>query len=1172
MKAITFWKKLPIWQKILFFIVVFYSFYIILSSFIFPYAVKKVVTTKLSKFLKRNVKISKIYFNPFTLSFKIKNFKVKKKTRKEIFCSFKDLEVNFEFISIFKLAPVISHLKLEAPFFYIEREKDGKFNFSDLFETDKRDKATNRKSFLFSINNIEIRYGRILFLDRIKKEKHEIKDLYITLPFISNFPYFVKIFHKPYLKANLDGAEFVFKGKLKPFVPTKESYLNIEFDNLDLTKFISYLPKSFPFIPKSGNLSTKFKLSFKETQKSPYLSLSGVFVFKKFSISKGKEPFFYLNKLLIKLLPSDIFNKKFIFKEISIYNPKFFVLRKKENYKKGNSNFLKILFDRKDFELFKKRLISNFYSKLSKLPKIEIYKFKLKNGIINLKDKLKRSYQINFTLKNVSTYKRKDTILQLEISNKEESYRVFGNLTLKPLNLKLNLFSKVNIHNYSSYYKDFFVGNIKKGELKFRSKLIVSSSKDLDSFYTSLIDTSIEVKGVSVYQRERILSLGKMLVNIKEFSLDELKLRISKILISNSKIKLTRDKKGVFNFHRLFYISSQKQEKSKKNFSISNFKVFIDEVLVSPINITFLDYFPQKNVKLYILDFMFKAHNIDLFGNRSFEFMLKGRINKSSQLKVNGFCSLERRKIDAKVSLKRFPIETINGYIEDFLNIKVLTGNISYEGKILYNKGVSLNGLFKLNRVKIINTLDNKEMVNVSFIKVYGFRFSYLSYIKLKIQKLLVDNFYIYLERYKNLSCNFLKIVKSYSTNMTKDDNLNKDKNINIDIKLIKINNGSIKFIDKSVSPYFWINLSNISFILKDLLSLSNRFADISGSAVINKSGFLNIRGKLNPFFNSIDIKLKVENVEMNQLTPYSVEYIGYPIIGGKLNLNLDFLLKGDYINVRNKIFLDQFVLGDKIEGKGNINLPVKFAVALLTDKKGQIKLDIPIKGNIKDPKFSVASAVFRIIKNLIVKAVTSPISLLAAMFGGGEDLQFIIFDLGKANFSSPQEIDKLKVLGKALRDRPQIKVELEGSFDPIKDKEALEKIKFDLLLKMAKYKDLSKNIKKSIKLEDVTIGPDEYEKYLRKAWREAPIKKEKNFLGFIKKQPVEVMERMLREYCKVTNSELRELAIKRAKKVESYLINRENISPKRIFIVEPGTKKNLKSKVLNCVIVNIKN
>ena len=79
-------------------------------------------------------------------------------------------------------------------------------------------------------------------------------------------------------------------------------------------------------------------------------------------------------------------------------------------------------------------------------------------------------------------------------------------------------------------------------------------------------------------------------------------------------------------------------------------------------------------------------------------------------------------------------------------------------------------------------------------------------------------------------------------------------------------------------------------------------------------------------------------------------------------------------------------------------SLPVKPAVALLADRNGVIELDLPISGSLNDPQFRLWPIIFKVIFNVIAKAVTAPFSLLAHALGGsGEALSMVGFPPGSA-------------------------------------------------------------------------------------------------------------------------------------------------------------------------------
>lgn len=186
------------------------------------------------------------------------------------------------------------------------------------------------------------------------------------------------------------------------------------------------------------------------------------------------------------------------------------------------------------------------------------------------------------------------------------------------------------------------------------------------------------------------------------------------------------------------------------------------------------------------------------------------------------------------------------------------------------------------------------------------------------------------------------------------------------------------------------------------------------------------------------DIVMKFQSIELTTFTPYSGKFLGYKIDKGKLHLDLHYILSGRSLDSQNHIVFDQLTLGEKVESPDATSLPLKLAIGLLKDSKGVIDLDIPVKGSLDDPEFSVWPIVWKALLNLLVKAVTSPFKLLGALFGGGdEDLEHIGFSPGADSLAASQQA-KLDSLARALTERPGLKLDVRGVAAPAVDREAL--------------------------------------------------------------------------------------------------------------------------------------
>lgn len=377
-----------------------------------------------------------------------------------------------------------------------------------------------------------------------------------------------------------------------------------------------------------------------------------------------------------------------------------------------------------------------------------------------------------------------------------------------------------------------------------------------------------------------------------------------------------------------------------------------------------------------------------------------------------------------------------------------------------------------------------------------------------------------------------------------------------IKINTITLQGGHVDFTDRHLPRPFSADMRELGGRIEGLSSDPGDKAVVDLRGQLRNQSPLQVSGSVNPFSENLflDLKLDFYDIELSPLSPYSGNYIGYLIEKGKLNLALEYYIEDEQLKARNKLFLDQFSLGDEIDSENATSLPVKLAVALLKDRNGEIHLDIPVSGSLDDPKFSVGGVIWQVIKNLLVKAATSPFALLGAMLGGDEeDFSHISFAYGSSTLSTAEK-EKLQRMAQALIDRPGLEVEVRGFIDPLNDEEGYRKEQLSRQVKRLKYLDMVANDKLAevSTAEDVVVPAEEYDEYLWQVYRKADFPKPRNFIGMTKKIPATEMEKLIYSNTTVTEDDLVELAQARAMAVQSFLIEKGELEPERIFLKKP--------------------
>jgi len=374
----------------------------------------------------------------------------------------------------------------------------------------------------------------------------------------------------------------------------------------------------------------------------------------------------------------------------------------------------------------------------------------------------------------------------------------------------------------------------------------------------------------------------------------------------------------------------------------------------------------------------------------------------------------------------------------------------------------------------------------------------------------------------------------------------------------IALVNGKVLFSDRFIRPNYSADLSELngklSAFSSQALDGSVQLADLELRGRAEGTASLEITGKINPLAKplALDIQGRVRDLDLPPLTAYSIKYAGYGIERGKLSMDVRYSVQPDgQLTATNQLVLNQLSFGDKVEGAPN-SLPVKLAVALLADRNGVIDINLPVSGSLNDPQFSIGAVVWKVITNLIAKALTAPFSLLANAFGGsgGEDLSSVSFAPG-SSVLAPDVAQGLDKIAKALADRPVLHVTVVGTANLEAEREALKRERLKALVLAEKRRRAAVGGQDASAVGVLTDA--EYPVLLKDVYRRADIAKPRNLVGFAKDLPAAEMESLLLASISVTEDAMRTLAQQRGVAVKDYLASRK-VGAERLFLGAPRT------------------
>lgn len=369
-------------------------------------------------------------------------------------------------------------------------------------------------------------------------------------------------------------------------------------------------------------------------------------------------------------------------------------------------------------------------------------------------------------------------------------------------------------------------------------------------------------------------------------------------------------------------------------------------------------------------------------------------------------------------------------------------------------------------------------------------------------------------------------------------------------IDTIRLEHSHADFTDQSIQPNFSTGIQDLHGTVKGLNSKPGQSARVQLEGKADPYAPVKIEGSLNLLSPAqfADVHLRFTNVDMTTLSPYSGKFAGYRIKMGKMSLDLDYHLKNRRLASTNHIVLKRLELGEPVPDSKAPDLPLHLAIALLKDSRGRIDLDLPIRGNLNDPKVSLPGLLGKVLRGAVRKVVAAPFAAMARLAGvGEEELRYVGFSPGVAALGTEQ-VDQLAALAKALRERPALYLQITGVAGPERDRKALAEQDLVDRLKIAKLMAEGRPASDPEALRNTVLSQSEYERYLERLYRRET--------GQTAPASAEAMKRALLDPAAISGTRLRVLALARTSAIRDYLVHAEGLAPDRMFPTDVQLRK----------------
>ena len=389
-----------------------------------------------------------------------------------------------------------------------------------------------------------------------------------------------------------------------------------------------------------------------------------------------------------------------------------------------------------------------------------------------------------------------------------------------------------------------------------------------------------------------------------------------------------------------------------------------------------------------------------------------------------------------------------------------------------------------------------------------------------------------------------------------------------VSIGTVRMINGSADYTDLWIKPSFALDIKALNGAVKGLSSDPNSRARVQLDGKLATYSPLHVGGEVNLLSAALytDVTLSFKDLDLTIVNPYSGYFVGYKIDKGKLSVDVSYKIDHRQLNAAQHFLVDQLELGDRVESPEAMHLPLKIAVALLKDRNGLIDLALPMSGSIDDPSFRIGPIVWKMFVNLIVKVATAPFALLGHLFGGGEHMNIVEFAAGGAELDKPAQ-DQLAALGKAMKERPQLKLDVPivSSAGLDRPQLAQARLRAELTARVASSRQGRKHPEEAAQL--ALADPEKHlqlliEQFHADLGKDAALPASAQAVqAGKKKEPADLdtaiadLETAIMNHIQVPDTDLEALGRSRAQAIQNALLADKQIDPARVFIVNAAPK-----------------
>jgi uncharacterized protein involved in outer membrane biogenesis len=1135
--------------------------------------------------------------------------------------------------SLLRLAPVLDAIDVQGPALRLTHHGDGHYDIDDILQRFKSDSVPSANpSPGFSLHNVTLSAGRFDMDDRPVGRQHTVRELQLSLPFLSNLPSQRAVTVQPKLGFLLNGSRFESSAQATPFAPGRQAAVQLSLSGLDLAPWLPYVPAGLPVRLSSGVLSAQLQLAFEQVPANR-LRISGTLEAAQVRLhdaqvppkpsAAGVAPLLAFDRLKLTLDDLRPFERQVRLTAVELVAPRLALVR--------DATGQVLLPSSGPTSSTTKKIASNPGGKRAEADlsppyggwTIALDRFAVQDGGFSWLDQSTfapaRIALTGLTLDASAIALPFTQPMQLKataglLSGGSAAARAGGaRLSLQGSATDRAVELRAVVDGLPLTLAAPYLARWLKPELTGRLNTELGVSWKAADSPTGVDQMQLDVARLAVdkldlrQDKASLASLAQLRLAGLQLDLTGRSATLGKLAIQGPRLAVGRGVDGRWMFEHWLQPQPISDTAARTNGQAQTvastpapaappWSLLVRDLTLDGGAFGFYDKLPVRPVAFNVAAVSLQLKNLSTAGKDPMQ--LQGALQwqagatPAGRLKWQGQARLDPLSVQTTLEAVRLPLHVLEPYAAELLNIEVLRADASFKGLLAYaptptGTSLQLNGDVALEDVQA-NSLSTaksgsasasspgfgEELLQWKVLSLRGLALAMApgSATRVDVKETVLSDFYTRLVLDPTGRLNLQDVLKADAAlpdaakaassapapaTTAAAAPASADPPV-VRLGPITLTGGRIDFADRFIKPNYSANLTELTGKLGAFSSQPQAgepaMAELALRGRAQGTATLDIQGQINPLAKPLmlDLKARVRDLELPPLSAYAVRHAGHGIERGKLSVDLSYQVQADgQLLASNNIVLNQLKFGDKVDGAPT-SLPVRLAVALLADRNGVIDIDLPVSGSLNDPEFKLGPIVFKLVVNLVVKAVTAPFSLIASAFGSAEEPGVVNFASGSAALDGESRASLDKVV-KALQERPALQMTVVGMANLELEREAFKREQLNALVLGEQRREavLAGRALQSPSggaSAPATLSPEESLALLRAVYRRAAIPKPLNAQGQLLPLSKDEMEHLLLSHLPASEDQMRELAVQRGLAVRDYLSARQ-IPMARLFL-----------------------